>query len=77
MCPCFRILSFFIHEKMLSNFSAPFDVALSVLTIMTIVIVFTWSENYGDKTGNWKQNFTNALTAIRNGNQNVKTSQTP
>ncbi|XP_048739723.1 molybdate-anion transporter-like isoform X2 [Ostrea edulis] len=48
------------------GFVAPFDVALSVLTIMTIVIVFTWSENYGDKTGNWKQNFTNALTAIRN-----------
>ncbi|XP_062596250.1 molybdate-anion transporter-like isoform X1 [Saccostrea cucullata] len=48
------------------GFVAPFDVALTVLTIMTIIIVFTWGENFGDKSGSWKQNFTNALVAIRN-----------
>lgn len=52
---------------MIFYFSAPFDVSLAVLTLMTIIIVFTWSENFGDKTGNWKQNFSNALSAIRNG----------
>lgn len=62
------ILAGLVAQTFADNFGfvAPFDVSLAVLTLMTIIIVFTWSENFGDKTGNWKQNFSNALSAIRN-----------
>lgn len=62
------ILAGLVAQTFADNFGfvAPFDVSLTVLTLMTIIIVFTWSENFGDKTGNWKQNFSNAFSAIRN-----------
>ncbi|KAJ8301979.1 hypothetical protein KUTeg_020966 [Tegillarca granosa] len=47
------------------GFVAPFDVSLTVLTLMTIVIVVTWSENYGDKTINIKDSFVKAFSSIK------------
>ncbi|KAK3103290.1 hypothetical protein FSP39_018234 [Pinctada imbricata] len=47
------------------GFVAPFDVSLTVLTIMTVIVIFTWNENYGDVTGNLQQNFFNAWKCIK------------
>ncbi|XP_070193238.1 molybdate-anion transporter-like isoform X2 [Littorina saxatilis] len=47
------------------GFVAPFDVSMAVLGVLVVVIIMTWSENYGDKTSNFRQSFTTALNAIR------------
>ncbi|XP_067683042.1 molybdate-anion transporter-like isoform X2 [Haliotis asinina] len=47
------------------GFVAPFDVSMAVLIIMIVIIIFTWPENYGDKTSNFKQSFSNAMHSIR------------
>ena len=47
------------------GFVAPFDVSMTVLIIMTVIIVFTWKENYGDKTTNISHSFTSAWHSIR------------
>ncbi|KAH9518938.1 Molybdate-anion transporter [Bulinus truncatus] len=48
----------------LFGFVAPFDVSLTVLSLMVIVIIMTWTENYGDKTSNISHSFSVAMTAI-------------
>ena len=48
-------------------YRAPFDVSMTVLVIMTVIIVFTWTENYGDKTTNISHSFTSAWHSIRTG----------
>lgn len=45
-------------------FSAPFDVALGVLTIMCVLIVFTWPENFGDAKADFGQSFREAYKSI-------------
>ncbi|KAK7496637.1 hypothetical protein BaRGS_00012044 [Batillaria attramentaria] len=47
------------------SFVAPFDVSMATLTVMIIVIIYTWPENYGDKTSSFRQSFTKAIQAIR------------
>ncbi|XP_052072412.1 molybdate-anion transporter-like isoform X1 [Mytilus californianus] len=47
------------------GFVAPFDVALTVLMIMTVIVVFTWTENYGDRTTNIGHSFSEAWKSIR------------
>lgn len=47
------------------GFVAPFDVALTVLIIMTVILVFTWTENYGDKTTNISHSFSSAWNSIK------------
>lgn len=47
------------------GFVAPFDVSISVLTIMILVIVFVWVENYGDQHVDFCQSLKSALTSIR------------
>ncbi|XP_071082225.1 molybdate-anion transporter-like isoform X1 [Haliotis cracherodii] len=51
------------------GFVAPFDVSMAVLIIMIIIIIFSWPENYGDKTSNFTQLFSNALHSIRTDNK--------
>lgn len=41
--------------------------ALTVLMIMTVILVFTWTENYGDKTTNISHSFTSAWNSIKTG----------
>lgn len=47
------------------GFVAPFDVSMTVLGVMVIIIILSWPENYGDKNSNLKKSFTTALSAIR------------
>ncbi|XP_074646442.1 molybdate-anion transporter-like [Tubulanus polymorphus] len=47
------------------GFVAPFDVALCILTILCIVVLFTWSENYGDTKSNVLDSFKTAAQSIR------------
>ncbi|KAI8781506.1 molybdate-anion transporter [Biomphalaria glabrata] len=49
----------------LFGYVAPFDVSLCVLSLMVIIIIMTWTENYGDKTSNISHSFGVALTAIK------------
>lgn len=49
----------------LFSFVAPFDVSLATLTMMVIVIIYTWPENYGDRSNNFQQSFAKAMNAIR------------
>ncbi|XP_046572465.1 molybdate-anion transporter-like isoform X2 [Haliotis rubra] len=51
------------------GFVAPFDLSMAVLIIMIVIIIFSWPENYGDKTSNFKQSFSNALHSIRTDNK--------
>ena len=46
---------------------APFDVSLTVLVTMIVLVYLTWTENYGDQTVNTSQSFKNAFSAIRTG----------
>jgi hypothetical protein len=46
---------------------APFDVSLAVLVLMCVVIIFTWTENYGDANVNFTQSFKSAYAAIKTG----------
>ncbi|XP_028407733.1 molybdate-anion transporter-like isoform X2 [Dendronephthya gigantea] len=48
------------------GFVAPFDLSLCTLLIMAVVLMSTWSENYGDKTGNIALSFQEALRVLRN-----------
>ena len=48
-------------------FRAPFDLSLCVLIMMSILLVFTWTENYGDTTVGNTQSYKNAFSAIVNG----------
>lgn len=47
------------------GFVAPFDVSMSVLAIMILVIVFAWTENYGDQNTDFSQSLNNAFISIR------------
>ncbi|GFO21247.1 molybdate-anion transporter-like isoform x1 [Plakobranchus ocellatus] len=47
------------------GFVAPFDVSLLTLMLMVILIVMTWSENYGDKTSSLAHSFGSAFSTIR------------
>lgn len=47
------------------GYVAPFDVSLSVLVVMTIVLIFTWPENYGDQKANVIQHLGDALRTMR------------
>ncbi|XP_012936569.1 molybdate-anion transporter [Aplysia californica] len=49
----------------LFGFVAPFDLSLAVLLIMVVVIIATWSENYGDRSSDLSQSFSTALKTIR------------
>ncbi|VDD86310.1 unnamed protein product [Enterobius vermicularis] len=48
------------------GYVAPFDVSLSVLVVMTVVLIFTWPENYGDKKADVIQHFVDAFKAAKN-----------
>ena len=48
-------------------FRAPFDVSLTVLMVMCVIVAVTWSENYGNKSHSLKQSMTKAATSIRDG----------
>lgn len=41
--------------------------ALLVLTLLAVIIMFTWTENYGDRKSDMKDTFMGALSVIRNG----------
>lgn len=60
----FRNLSFFFISLICR---APFDVSLTVLTVMSIIVVYTWPENYGNQSANIQESMTNALRAIKDG----------
>uniref|UniRef100_A0A914IA51 Molybdate-anion transporter n=1 Tax=Globodera rostochiensis TaxID=31243 RepID=A0A914IA51_GLORO len=47
------------------GFVAPFDCALVVLTLMALVMTFTWCENYGDERAHLPQSFLDAVDTIR------------
>lgn len=47
------------------GFVAPFDVSLTVLIVMSIIVVFTWPENYGNKSSNMRESMTKAAQAIK------------
>ncbi|XP_059153800.1 molybdate-anion transporter-like isoform X2 [Physella acuta] len=61
------ILAGLVAQKFadLFGFVAPFDVSLTVLLLMVIIIVMTWTENYGDRTSNVSQSFAAALHIIQ------------
>jgi hypothetical protein len=46
---------------------APFDLSLILLVIGTVVILFTWEENYGDRTSNVGSTMWNAMGRLQNG----------
>ena len=48
-------------------FRAPFDVSLTILIIMCVIVVLTWSENYGSKTNNIQTSMAHAVTSIKEG----------
>lgn len=47
------------------GFVAPFDVSLTILIIMCVIVVLTWSENYGSKTNNIQTSMAHAVTSIK------------
>ncbi|VDN52523.1 unnamed protein product [Dracunculus medinensis] len=47
------------------GFVAPFDIAIIILSIMCVILAFTWPENYGDKRVSIGKHFFNALEAIK------------
>ncbi|XP_064604707.1 molybdate-anion transporter-like isoform X2 [Liolophura sinensis] len=47
------------------GFVAPFDISLTVLIVMCFVIIFTWSENYGDLSSSFSESFRSALKSIQ------------
>ncbi|PAA82940.1 hypothetical protein BOX15_Mlig006233g2 [Macrostomum lignano] len=49
----------------LFGFVAPFDMALIILVIMTVIVWLKWPENYGDASADLKKNFSDALTTVR------------
>ncbi|XP_013418311.1 molybdate-anion transporter-like isoform X1 [Lingula anatina] len=61
------ILAGFVAQFFADSFGfvAPFDVSLTVLAIMCVVIIFTWSENYGDSAVNVRTSFVSAIKSIK------------
>ncbi|CAB3405720.1 unnamed protein product [Caenorhabditis bovis] len=47
------------------GFVAPFDLALSVLLIMAVIIMNTWPENYGNEKAEVQESFQKAVAIIR------------
>lgn len=47
------------------GYVAPFDVSLTVLMVMCGIIIYTWPENYGNKTINVGESMKNAVSAIK------------
>lgn len=47
------------------GYVAPFDMAIFLLLVLSLLIVFSWGENYGDQTAKPLQNFKTALATIR------------
>jgi hypothetical protein len=54
-------------EILLLKHRAPFDVSLCTLFIMAVIMMCTWDENYGDKTGNFIFSLQDAMAVIQNG----------
>ncbi|CAI5448137.1 unnamed protein product [Caenorhabditis angaria] len=48
------------------GFVAPFDLALSVLFVMAIIIMNTWPENYGNEKAPVQESFSKAVAEIKN-----------
>lgn len=46
---------------------APFDLAILLLAIMSIMILVLWNENYGDASAKALHSFTDAMNTIRQG----------
>jgi len=46
---------------------APFDLAILLLSVMSVVILILWSENYGDSSAKALHSFTDAIRTIREG----------
>lgn len=46
---------------------APFDLAILLLAVMSVVILILWSENYGDSSAKALHSFKDALRTIREG----------
>jgi len=46
------------------GYVAPFMVALLFLIFATLIVIFTWRENYGDANINVSQTFTNAISIL-------------
>jgi len=47
------------------GFVAPFDLSMVVLIMMIVVIIATWTENYGDRNSDLKTSFSGAFKAIK------------
>lgn len=62
------IISGVVAQQAANTFGyvAPFDVSLAVLSVMTVALIFTWPENYGDKKADVLQHFSDAFKAARN-----------
>lgn len=50
----------------LFGFVAPFDLSLTVLVVMCVLLVFTWPENYGDHKAHISKSFVDAWKGILN-----------
>uniref|UniRef100_A0A1I8H276 Molybdate transporter 2 homolog n=1 Tax=Macrostomum lignano TaxID=282301 RepID=A0A1I8H276_9PLAT len=66
---CLALLSALFPINLVANtlfgFVAPFDMALIILVIMTVIVWLKWPENYGDASADLKKNFSDALTTVR------------
>lgn len=49
--------------------------SLCVLIAMSVIIVFTWTENYGDTSVGNAQSYKNALTAIMTGAESLVSNE--
>ncbi|CAH1784953.1 unnamed protein product [Owenia fusiformis] len=47
------------------GYVAPFDVSMTILAVMCVVIMFTWVENYGDQNSNISESFSSAFRSIK------------
>lgn len=63
----------FVAERF--GFVAPFDLALSILLIMAVIIMNTWPENYGNEKAPVKESFQKATKAIREGEIDIARTQ--
>jgi MFS family permease len=50
------------------GYVAPFDMAIVILVAMSVILVFTWPENYGDSKAAVHQSFVDAYDTIKNNN---------
>jgi len=71
---CVQILIFsvlsFQYNTVLVCCSAPFDLAIALLVVMSISILILWNENYGDSSAKALHSFTDAMNTIREGMKN-------